>query len=281
MQVAAADTYTDYVICRGFDPRMRKFINYAAGDSDNPGISVAKPFGSRVKGQYHIGQVFPSFLPTQGTATYVPPCPTAVDWRIGQNPGAVAASTDGHPQALVTAISALTDHNDKYVNWMLIQSGRPIRRFELKDAHTPGATSTAYLLVDDGGLTVDTDVEFEVTDKFGIYRGRAKDAYADPNHQGSRGLAEYFFDSNEWHILWMTPHALMIRGQATAAWTAATFTIDTLKVMQPTGAIIVDQDPGGNITVYDIFDWDGVNNADVVAAWNENTDHWEAIQVSC
>jgi hypothetical protein len=47
MQVASDDTYDDYVICRGFDPRILRFIDYAEGDANKPGISVAKPFGKR------------------------------------------------------------------------------------------------------------------------------------------------------------------------------------------------------------------------------------------
>ena len=115
MQVAAADTYEDYVICRGFDPRIRKFVDYAAGDADKLGISVAKPFGKRTTSTYTVAQVFPAFLPTQGPVgeygqelvgeNYVPPSPTDVDWRLGQNPGtATPANPGGQPTALVDAI---------------------------------------------------------------------------------------------------------------------------------------------------------------------------------
>ena len=124
MQVAAADTYVDYVICRGFDPRIRRFIDYAAGNSDKPGISVAKPYGKRVVGTYEIGQVFPALLPTQGTPDHTPPSPSAVDWRVGQNPG-VTDNPDagGHPQSLSDAIEELIDHKGAYVNWILLDSG--------------------------------------------------------------------------------------------------------------------------------------------------------------
>ena len=47
MQVAADDTYDDYVVCRGFDTRILKFVDYEEGSSEKPGISVAKPFGDR------------------------------------------------------------------------------------------------------------------------------------------------------------------------------------------------------------------------------------------
>ncbi len=121
VQVAAEDDKEDYVICRGFDPRIRKFIDYEEGNDDKPGISVAKPYGRRSTGAYSVGQVFPAFLPTQGTLDYTPPSPTAVLWRVGQNPGfVVEAPEGGHPEDLDDEISTLTDDNDKEVNWLLI-----------------------------------------------------------------------------------------------------------------------------------------------------------------
>jgi len=132
-QVAAEDTYADYVICRGFDTRILKFIDYAEGDKDKPGISVAKPFGKRTTGTYEIGQVYPALLPTQGNAnfmdfrnvTYVPPSPVDVNWRVGQNPGVVTGGglEGGQPESLDDTIEILYDHNGKVVNWMLMDSG--------------------------------------------------------------------------------------------------------------------------------------------------------------
>lgn len=132
MQVAADDTYDDYVICRGFDTRILKFIDYAEGDEDKPGISVAKPFGLRKPDTYRIGEIYPAFLPTQGNAlfndfrqvTYTPPSPVAVEWRVGQNPGVVSGGglDGGQPEDLSDTIEILRDHNGKVVNWMLIDS---------------------------------------------------------------------------------------------------------------------------------------------------------------
>jgi hypothetical protein len=124
MQVAAEDTYDDYVICRGFDPRMFRFVDYQENNFNKPGISVAKPFGSRSSGIYEIGDIYPALLPIQGTEQYTPPSPNAVDWRLGQNPGVSTDIKDGgQPDDLDSGIDILYDHNGKVVNWLIIQGG--------------------------------------------------------------------------------------------------------------------------------------------------------------
>ena len=132
MQVASDDTYANHVICRGFDTRILRFIDYAAGNADKPGISVAKPFGKRVVGTYKIGEVYPALLPTQGNTeysgfkqvTYVPPSPVAVKWRLGQNPGVVSGGlSGGQPANLSETIGILYDHNGNVVNWLLVDAG--------------------------------------------------------------------------------------------------------------------------------------------------------------
>lgn len=131
MQIAADDIYANHVICRGFDLRILRFIDYVAGDPLKPGISVAKPFGKRLVGTYEIGEVYPAFLPTQGNTefsgfrqvTFVPPSPTSADWRVGQNPGVVTGGLEGgQPSSLGDEIAILYDHNGKVVNWLLIDS---------------------------------------------------------------------------------------------------------------------------------------------------------------
>ena len=133
MQVAEEDTYDDYVICRGFDTRILKFIDYEDGNDDKPGISVAKPFGKRKTGTYQIGEVYPALLPTQGNSgfsdfrqvSFTPPSPTEVNWRVGQNPGSVSGGglEGGQPEDLDDTIEILYDHNEKVVNWLLIDGG--------------------------------------------------------------------------------------------------------------------------------------------------------------
>jgi hypothetical protein len=118
MQVAAEDTIQDYVLCRGFDVRMARFIDYAAGDANKPGIPVAKPYGSRRTGVYEVGQIFPAVLPLQTDNS----SPVSVEWRVGQNPG-VATVTQGHPADLYEKVDFLKDANGVFINWMLLDTG--------------------------------------------------------------------------------------------------------------------------------------------------------------
>ena len=123
MQIAEEDKYDDYVICRGFDPRIRAFVDYSAGDPDELGISVAKPFGKRIKCYYQVGHIYPAMLPIQGTEGNTPSSPTSVPWRVGQNPGTSASGCLGHPQAMPVVVSELVDHNSVNVNWLLLDGG--------------------------------------------------------------------------------------------------------------------------------------------------------------
>jgi hypothetical protein len=118
MQVAADDTHNDYVICRGFDLRTGKFVDYEDGNTDKPGIPVAKPYGKRRKGVYTIAQVYPAVLPLQSSS----PSPSSVPWRVGQNPG-WATGGEGHPQGLDEEIDFLKDDDDVPINWQLLDEG--------------------------------------------------------------------------------------------------------------------------------------------------------------
>ena len=195
MQVAAADEYDDYVICRGFDPRILKFIDYESGNAAKPGISVAKPYGNRTAGTYTIGQVFPAFLPTQGlvdeghleTRNYVPPSPVGVDWRVGQNPG-VAATTTGHPADLDEAINELTDHNDQQVNWMLIDGGSRILMGKLDGSLSQGSSATMSIWM--GSTLTDTGDNITVYDWL-LGSGESIDS-------GKKVKAEYY--CGKWYV---------------------------------------------------------------------------------
>ncbi len=167
------------------------------------------------------------------------------------------------------------------------------RRFELAEDLDPSSTT-----VDAHPLNWDTETEayvadtdedktFLVSDPTGSLRGRKKDKFSSPNDQGNRGWAMKPHDvdleigKDRWEILRMQPNALLIRGQATANWTASTMTIDGVVVMQPDGGLITDQDPGGDITVTDFFDWDGSENDDVFAYWDAESVTWKQAMVPC
>ena len=105
VQVAAEDTHDDYVVCRGYDPRVKRYFDYEEGDADKEGFAVAKPYGNRTSGIYEIGQVFIALLPIG---------------QLGQNPG-VAADTEGHPADLDEDVDILYDTDSKVVNWMIVE----------------------------------------------------------------------------------------------------------------------------------------------------------------
>jgi hypothetical protein len=154
------------------------------------------------------------------------------------------------------------------------------RRFELNVSHDPGGSATEALLVVDG--VADTDAMFAVNDPLSMYRGRAKDAYGSPHNQGSRGESEYMPDTGTWDIRQFQMHALMIRGDLTGDLSASDddFEISSVVVMSPVGAIITDTDPAGNVTIQNRR-FDGDSSEEVVAAWDEPSEKWIALDVMC
>jgi hypothetical protein len=157
-QVAANDTREDYVLCRGFDTRINKFIDYEAGNPNKPGIPVAKPYDCRRKGSFQIGQIFAALLPLQSAN----PSPTAVEWRVGQNPGTAETST-GHPSDLNEKVDELRDENGKTINWMFINSSSvKIYTCTLTADLLPGSSAGATLLI--GALKNETGSVITVYD---------------------------------------------------------------------------------------------------------------------
>ena len=145
MQIAAEDTHLNYVICRGCDIRINRFIDYEEGNVNKPGIPVAKPFNKRRKGAYRIAHIFPAVLPLQGTHPTRPgeegshsPSPADVPWRVGQNPG-VCETSEGQPADLDETVEAMQTDEGVYINWMLLDVGAGGNSIEccFKDAH-PG-----------------------------------------------------------------------------------------------------------------------------------------------
>ena len=273
MQVVAEDEYDGYVTCRGYDPRHKRFYDYTEGDADMVGVSVAKPYGKRTPGVYQIGQVFPALLPLS---------------RLGQNAGEATDNAGGQPDDLVETVELMKDHNDVFVNWLMLDAGVAGEiDFELKDGLDPEGSATAHPLDDAGDADVDVDLEFEVYDRWGVYQGREKDLYAagaTNNDLGSQGRARFNAESGHWEIIQLQPAALKIRGQLTAALGTgdAWKEIDGVTVMQPIGGIITDTDPGDDITVNNVgFAFAGDINGEVIAVWNQVEVQWEIIQVEC
>ena len=116
MQVAAEDTHQNYVICRGHDIRYSKFYDYASGNTDKPGIAVAKPYGRRMACAYRVGQILPAILPMQSAN----PQPATVPWRVGKNPG-VSAVSDGHPADLYEEVNELYTDEGVLIDYMFLE----------------------------------------------------------------------------------------------------------------------------------------------------------------
>lgn len=183
MQVAENDIYPDYVVCRGFDTRVVKFVDYAEGDANRPGISVAKPFGCRGIRKYRRGEIYPAFLPIQGTATYTPPSPSGVDWRLGQNPGVSAETIDGgHPETLADGVNLLLDHNGLAVNWILIHSANEqFFRFQSLEEMTTESCSATIRRMDRTDLSVEI-----IHDPDGLFYGMEAGTYGRAFYQNGK-----------------------------------------------------------------------------------------------
>lgn len=155
VQVAAADTHDNYVICRGYDPRVKRFFDYDSADPTNvPGIPVAKPYGNRCQGAYTIGQVFPAFL-----------CRS----KLGTNAGVVTDDEfQGHPLDLDDEIGLLQDDDDRYIDWMLIDNAQDhVRMGKLDGDLAQGDTATMSVWsVNESGTWADTGIDITVRDRF-------------------------------------------------------------------------------------------------------------------
>jgi hypothetical protein len=181
--------------------------------------------------------------------------------------------------AMATAYVERIMHNPPPHRGRWQAGGDPPVLFELKDALAPGGTATAYLLKWGGAsYAPDTAVEFEVYDPFSHFRGRAKDAYSSPHDAGSRGIAGMCVGGNGFLIQEMlTPHALMILGQATAAYAGSDFSIDNLEVMQPIGGIITTADPATSISLTNLSGLAGDDNDKMIGLWDEANDRYIAV----
>ncbi len=182
MQVAAEDTHDDYVVCRGYDTRVKRFFDYDANDADKAGIAVAKPYGSRTAGNYQVGQMFAALLPLG---------------RLGQTPS-VAATSEGHPADLDEEVEILYDDNGKVINWMLVGA-------------EPQLATMITALVNEVGNVVVGDLDFDIDGVTIIqpagateYPGGAaptnvKNTLKFPANDDTAVLAWYDNDAEVWH----------------------------------------------------------------------------------
>lgn len=187
-QVATEDIYADYLVCRGFDPRIKRFVEYDADDLGNkPGISVAKPYSNRHSGLYLVGHVLPALIPYT---------------RIGETPG-VAETTSGHPAGLDEEIEILSDHNDVVINWMVIDGQSSVRRFEMTGSLAPTAGSSGsaifpYWVEEDSNYN-----ETLVTDVYNTIHGIFSKPATVSGDAGADGWAVYSIDHRRWDIVRM------------------------------------------------------------------------------
>jgi len=177
--------------------------------------------------------------------------------------------------------------NEANVRYELLPcQGDGLRLFELKDDLTPGSYADAYRVEwSTTTYSVDTGEVFQVNSLndsgsgLGMFRGRAKDKFSSPHDQGSWGWAVWARERKQWEVVQMEPTAMMVRGNATADWESSTLAITATgrEIMQPVGAILTDQDPAGNLTVYNPTGLAGLSGDDVIAVWNEDDDRWEVL----
>ncbi len=187
-QVATEDIYADYVVCRGFDPRIKRFVEYDAADLANkPGISVAKPYGNRHSGLYLVGHMLPAAIPYT---------------QIGETPG-VAATTSGHPAGLDEEIEILYDHNSVAINWLIIEGQSSLRRFEMTGSLAPTASSFGSAIFP---YWVEEDSDYNETLVANVYN-TSHGTFSKPatvgSDAGADGWAIYSIDFRRWEVVWM------------------------------------------------------------------------------
>jgi hypothetical protein len=160
--------------------------------------------------------------------------------------------------------------------------------FELKTSKAPGESAEAYPLEFDAGWSPNEEVYVTVYDSFDAFRGRAKDAFASPNDQGSRGIARWNTQSQRLEIVRLWGQAQDIRGTVVDAVgeSDTSFRLENLAVMGPAGHHITDQDPAGDsggdgIVVNRDFTGAIDSGADAYAHWDESEDTWKAYPWGC
>jgi hypothetical protein len=125
--VANQDKHENYVICRGYDPESKHFLD---------SVPVAKPYGTRGSFPYKLAEVYPAIKPRTA---------------LGDTP-MVAETTEGHPADLDEALDILKDDDDNHISWLLLDPGGiPMRWGKMDGPVSAGGTVTVSLWQATGG----------------------------------------------------------------------------------------------------------------------------------
>ena len=214
----------------------------------------------------HVRALYNTGTPAAGDAYG----PTPGQWYLTKN----------YPP--IFRVATIANATDKHAHGEL--HSIELLRGELKDnlpfsgPVTPGQTATAYFLDEAGDIV--TDVEFEVTDVFGQYRGRGWFSW---EVRGSQFYAKFMPDTDEWEIAWLQPHALRISGETSAVvyYDDTEFTATaTPVIMNPTGAIALHDYTTADL-IKNPLELQYASGDTFHAEWNEKatTPQWEAVDV--
>lgn len=175
MQVAVEDTHDDYLICRGWDTRVKRYFDYVEGDADQQGIAVAKPYGVRGTYLYEIGEVHAAFLPLMRLSDST---------RESQNPGK-AETTVGHPADLDEDVVVLQSDEGIYINWMIVnESATRLVEMCLAENH-PGRNTVFEVYM---GVWSEANDTWEYPDEVTTYKAIDRRYDVPYPDAGSKGL---------------------------------------------------------------------------------------------
>ena len=187
-QVTAEDTHEDYLVCQGFDPRIKKFVEYDAGDLANkPGIPIGKPFGSRTTGLYLVGHVLPAMIPYT---------------KLGQTPGD-ATDVSGHPAGLDDVVEILYDDGGDAINWMVVGEQLSLRRIEMTGSLSQSADANGSAIFhfweEENSAWNETLVANVYNTRHGVFSKPETEA----GDAGADGWAVYSLDLRRWDLVWL------------------------------------------------------------------------------
>lgn len=152
-------------------------------------------------------------------------------------------------------------------------SGAKLVRFELTADLARGSSAAAKQLAWNG-------TELEKKDALTL---TVHDAYTQHGAKsGRQGIAKFCPDANRWEIVELA-NFRMITGVLKGAMGSgeSSWTIDGVSVVQGADPRSDTSSGTEEVTVYNVHNWAGDDDARVVAVWNETQLRWELIQVTC